>query len=83
MAKPILVVNYCIEGLTQEQIVRNFKELRSVVEGSKINDDYFTFFLPVKSDSHIQVFYEKDFDEIRYEGLKGLIKQKFEELENE
>jgi len=80
MAKPILVVNYCIDGLSMEQVVRNFKELRSVVEKSGINEDYFTFFLPVKSDSHIQVFYEKDFDEVKYEDLKEGIKQKFEEL---
>jgi len=80
MAKPILVVNYCIDGLSQEQVVRNFKELRNVVENSGINDDYFTFFLPVKTDSHIQVFYEKDFDEVKYDELKEMIKQKFEEL---
>jgi hypothetical protein len=80
MAKPILVVNYCIDGLSMDQVVRNFKELRNVVENSGINDDYFTFFLPVKTDSHIQVFYEKDFDEEKYEELKEMIKQKFEEL---
>ena len=83
MPKPILVVNYCIEGLTKEQVVRNFKELRSVVESTGINEEYYTFFLPVRADSNIQVFYEKNFDEVKYEELKDLIKTKFEELSNE
>jgi hypothetical protein len=76
MAKPILVVNYCIDGLSQEQIVKNFRDLRSSVEGSKIADEYYTFFLPVKTDSHIQVFYEKDLDDIGYDELKRLIEEK-------
>lgn len=79
MAKPILVVNYCIEGLTPEQIVRNFKELRSVVE-SGINEEYHTFFLPVKSDSHIQVFYDKDFIPTSCDELRSMIEKKLDEL---
>lgn len=80
MAKPILVVNYCIEGLTAEQTVRNFKDLRSVVESSGINEEYYTFFLPVKSDSHIQVFYDKDLDPTSYEELRTMMEKKLDEL---
>jgi hypothetical protein len=80
MAKPILVINYCIEGLTPEQIVRNFKELRTVVESARINDDYYTFFLPIKSDSHIQVFYDKDLDPTSYDELKTMMEEKLEEF---
>jgi len=80
MAKPILVVNYCIDGLSQESSVRNLKALQEALKNSEIHDDYFVFMLPVKSDSHVQVFYDKDFDEIKYEDLKEIIIKKMGNL---
>ena len=58
MAKPILVINYCIEGLDWEVIIQNLKALKEVIEKSGANEDYYTFVLPVKTDSHVQVFFE-------------------------
>jgi len=80
MPKPILVVNYCVDGLSWEMIVKNFKALRKVVEDSGMNEEYYSFFLPVQSDSHIQVFYDKDFKEASYEELKEEILHKIQEL---
>jgi hypothetical protein len=80
MPKPILVINYCVSGISMENTVRNLKELRSAVERMGVNDDYYVFMLPVMGDSHIQAFYEKDFDETTYEELKASIETKLDEL---
>lgn len=80
MAKPILVVNYCIEGLTPEATVNNLKSLQETLRKTEIHDDYFVFMLPVKTDSHVQVFYDKDFDETSYSELKLLIETKLDNI---
>jgi hypothetical protein len=81
MAKPVLVINYCIEGLSKSIAVRNLRDLQAVISESNANDDYYVFLLPVTSDSHIQVFYEKDFKEINYQELKKMIEDKFTSFE--
>jgi hypothetical protein len=82
MAKPILVINYCIEGLSQSMAVRNLRDLQNVISESSANDEYYVFLLPVKEDSNIQVFYEKDFEETSYAELKKLIEDKFDSFLN-
>lgn len=81
MAKPILVINYCIEGMPMRLAVRNLRELQAVVSESNANDEYFVFLLPVTADSNVQVFYDKDLDEIHYEELKNMIETKIKSFE--
>jgi hypothetical protein len=76
MAKPILVINYCVEGMSMDIIIKNLNELQRVVNESNANDEYYTFLLPVTMDSNIQVFYDKDFEEIHYQELKDIIESK-------
>lgn len=80
MPKPILVVNYHIGNLSSEIIIENMRQLRDVVERSGANEEYYTFVLPVSGDSNIQVFYEKDIDDISYQELKTIIKRKIDTL---
>ena len=85
MAKPILVINYCIEGMPMTLAVRNLRELQKVVSESDTQDEYYTFLLPVTADSNIQVFYDKDFKETQYKELKDMIEAKmkfFQERSN-
>lgn len=81
MAKPILVINYCIDGMSMSMAVKNLHELQKVVSESNANDEYFTFLLPVRSDSNIQVFYDKDLNDIKYEELKQMIETKMKSFE--
>ena len=80
MAKPILVVNYCVDGLPMSIAVPNLKSIRDVIEGSGANEDYYTFVLPVKGDSHVQVFYDKDLDDNGFFNIRDLIDEKLAEL---
>lgn len=73
MAKPILVVYLCIEGLSMENIVRNQKHATEVCKRVVVDDDYYVFVLPTTNDSHIEVFYEKDIDDISYKELEDKI----------
>ena len=82
MPKPILVVNYCVEGLPLRQAIENIKQIRDVVENSGANEEYYTFVLPVMSDSHIQVFYDKDIDNHSFNNMRDLIDEKLEEFES-
>jgi len=82
MAKPILVINYCIDGMSMNLAVRNLHELQKVVSESNANDEYYTFLLPVTSDSNIQVFYDKDLKETQYEELKKMIEEKMKAFES-
>lgn len=82
MAKPILVINYCIDGMPMGLAVKNLQELQKVVSESNANDEYYTFLLPVTSDSNIQVFYDKDLKETQYEELKKMIEAKMKSFEN-
>jgi hypothetical protein len=81
MAKPILVINYCIDGMPMSIVTRNLRELQKLVSDSNASEDYYTFLLPVKTDSNIQVFYDKDLDDIRYEELKNMIEEKIKLFE--
>ena len=78
MAKPILVINYCIAGLPRSIAVTNLRDLQNVISSSSANDEYYVFLLPVREDSNIQVFYEKDFGQTSYDELKKLIEEKFD-----
>ncbi|MFW6311015.1 MAG: hypothetical protein ACOC1K_02145 [Nanoarchaeota archaeon] len=82
MAKPVLVVNYCIDGLNMEAIVNNLKSIQNVIENSGANEEYYTFVLPVKGDSNVQVFYDKDLNETSYYDLKISIEEKYKELKD-
>jgi hypothetical protein len=82
MAKPILVINYCIDGMPMSIVTRNLRELQKLVSDSNASEDYYTFLLPVRTDSNIQVFYDKDLDEIHYEELKNMIEEKIKLFED-
>jgi len=80
MPKPVLVVNYCVNGISFKQAVDNVQQIRDVVEGSGANEDYYTFVLPVLGDSHIQVFYDKDLDKNSFNNIRTIIDQKLTEF---
>lgn len=80
MAKPILVVNYCVEGLPWEMVINNIKSIQHVIENNGANEEYYSFVLPVKADSNIQVFYDKDLDENGFFNIRDLIDEKLEEF---
>jgi hypothetical protein len=82
MPKPILVVNYCVSGISMGLAVRNLKSLKDVVEGSGVNEEYYTFILPILGDSYVQVFYDKDIDDSSFNNLRDLIDQRFQEFED-
>ncbi len=83
MAKPLLVINYCIEGIDMRMAVRNLRDLQNSVERSNVNEEFYVFLLPVTTDSFIKVFYDKDFDEIKYEELKKMIEEKMASFDEE
>lgn len=83
MTKPIIVINYCVSGRSRSSSIRDLLELQEVLERSNANDEYYTFLLPINGDSHIQVFYEKDFNEIKYKELKKTIEEKISILEKQ
>jgi hypothetical protein len=76
MPKPILIVNYCIKGIDRDISVKNLREIQNVLRDSGVHEDYYIFVLPVTTDSHVQVFYEKDLNEIKYSELKSMIEEK-------
>jgi hypothetical protein len=80
MAKPILVVNYHVGNLSMKLVIENIRQIREVVEKSGANEEYYTFVLPVTDDSNVQVFYEKDLDEVSYNELKSMIEDKLDGL---
>jgi len=81
MPKPIVVVNYCVSGIPMELAVRNLQSLKEVIEGAGVNEEYYTFVLPVTGDSHVQVFYDKDIDDNAFNNLRDLIDDRFKEFE--
>jgi predicted RNase H-like nuclease (RuvC/YqgF family) len=81
MAKPILVINYCVEGMQMDFVVKNLHELQKAINESSANDEYYTFLLPVTTDSNIQVFYDKDFNETHYLELKDMIESKMKSFQ--
>jgi uncharacterized protein YpbB len=82
MAKPILVINYCVDGISMDKAVKNLRELQKIVSESNANDEYYTFLLPVTADSNVQVFYDKYQNETQYEELKEMIETKLKVFEN-
>lgn len=72
-----MVVHYCIEGISTELVVKNLKEIKNVCKGI---DDYYIFVLPTTKDSFVEVFYEKDFNEISYKELSEKIMLEIEKL---
>ena len=83
MAKPVLVVNYCVEGLPMSVAVQNLKSIKEVVEGSGANEDYYTFILPIRSDSKVEVFYDKDLDKSAFNNIRDIVDEKLEEFTKE
>lgn len=76
MAKPVLVVNYCVEGLPMTVAIQNLKSIKEVVEGSGANEDYYTFVLPTREDSKVEVFYDKDLDKSGFNNIRTIIDEK-------
>jgi len=77
MAKPVLAVHYCIEGIPLDVIVKNLKEIKDV---AKTITDYYVFVLPTTKDSYVEVFQDKDFDEVRYDELSKRLMDEVKKL---
>lgn len=79
MAKPILVLHYCIEGLPEEAIIKN---MRRIIDMSRnaVDDEYFVFVLATTKDSYVEVFYDKDFNETSYKELSERLMNEIEQL---
>lgn len=80
MAKPILVINVCVDGISRNKAENIIMGVSKVISESNANDDYYTFVLPVHGDSHVQVFYDKDFNKVQYDELKIMIEDKLKSL---
>ena len=80
MSKPILVVNYCVDSLPMSVAVQNLKSIKEVVEGSGANEDYYTFVLPIRGDSKIEVFYDKDLDKSAFNNIRAIIDKKLDDF---
>jgi len=74
MVKPVIAVHYCIDGIDFDIVIKNLKEIKEV---AKNMTDYYVFVLPTTKDSYIEAFYDKDFNEVKYEELS---KQLMEEI---
>jgi hypothetical protein len=75
--KPILVIYYSIAGLSKEVIVKNLKHIKEI---AKKIEEYYVFALPTQKDSRIEVFYEKDFDEVSFKELEEKVLKEIENL---
>lgn len=82
MVKPILAIYYCIDGISDEAIVRNLKSITEIAKRT-VSEEYYVFALPTKKDSFIQVFYEKDFDTIKYAELSDKLLIEVKKITNE
>jgi len=70
MAKPILIIgigNPQVKSVTLNNVIKKVKEA--------VNDEYYVLVYTsrVLKDIKFEVFYEKDFNEVKYEELKQLI----------
>lgn len=81
MAKPIIVINYCVDGMSIDKAIKTHRDLLQLLGESNVSDEYYLFLLPVTADSYVQVFYDKDQNEIRYEELKTMIEIKMKSFE--
>jgi len=77
MPKPVLAVHYCIEGIPMDIIVKNLKGIKEVAMTAT---DYYVFVLPTTKDSYVEVFYDKDFDEVKYEELSVRLMDEVQKL---
>lgn len=81
MAKPILVINYSIENLNREQTIENLHSVKKIIQGSGVNEDYYSFVLPTLGESKVEVFYDKDINKIEHEKLVHKIEERLNDLE--
>jgi len=79
MAKPVLAVHYCIDGIPLDVIVKNLKGIKAVA--SEITD-YYVFVLPTTKDSYVQAFHDGDFDEIKYDELSKKLMDEVKKLKS-
>lgn len=68
MVKPIFLVGVPFMGDNE-----NFERLSSKF-ASKLIDYYVIFYQHNKNEYEFRVFYEKDFDEVKFEELKEIVK---------
>ena len=67
MPKPILIIKIPIES-------DNYS-FDSVIKATQVIDDYYVFVIQAYIlEAQFQVFYEKDFDKVKYEEFKNIIK---------
>jgi len=71
MVKPILVILYNTDGLLSQFTAINIANKIK----DELKDDYYVLLLPTEGHTDIKVFFEKDFNIIKYEDLlKKIIK---------
>ena len=80
MAKPILVIKLCVGGLPKPKAIEELHKINRSIQDQSIDEEYHVFILPVHGDSDVEVFYEKDFDEVKYEEIKKMIFDKLDSL---
>lgn len=70
--KPIFTI-----GLTSRTSLLEVRETQTLVE-SRMKDDYhvLTYIQPNSEEVKFEVFYEKDFNEVKYEELKEIVRKK-------
>ena len=81
MRKPILVVNYCISGLSRELMIETIKILRKTIDDTGITKDYYTFLVPTMKDTSMEILCpDKQITKVKMDELKRIIYSKIEEL---
>lgn len=76
MAKPILVV-----GLSKGNSPREVAEIQHQIERMPISNEYYVLpYRRLDDETTFEVFYEKDFNEVKYEELKQLITDKIKNV---
>lgn len=81
MAKPICIIKYDVERVCDSGRMPKMYEINEAFE-TKF-PDYYVFAFP--SDSlddvfDVNVFHEKDFTDVQYEELKGIIEESIKEI---
>jgi len=87
MAKPICVIYYLPEAISQEKELQSIHNVNEIFR--KMFPDYYTLAIPSNKAAdgsaesiELKVFHEKDFTEIQYQELKQLIQDNLNEQKN-
>lgn len=71
MAKPIFLI-----GVPKTTAIKNIENFQKSLE-KKLEDYYTLVYLTTESEIQFKCFYEKDFDDVKFEELKQIVKENF------